>query len=755
MILLTLILAAVPQNLPAADPAYPSRGILVKFRPGVRTAKVTAAHMIASGEERHYFRRSGIRLIQPTPGKALDESLNSYRNNPDVLFAIPNRIVSKAAFTPDDPYFPLQWALYNNGQTTRGFYGTYTGTPGADINVRTAWETTTGSSAIIVAALDTGVDLFHPDLSTNIWSNSGETSCSDGIDNDGNGYVDDCRGWNFAGGNSNVLDDDFDYHGTHVAGIIAAQGNNGIGSSGVAPAARIMPLKILDSSGYGDMAGIVGAVEYAISKGANIINASYTYPQFCEATDADPAELEVLKAAEAAGILVVAAAGNFACNNDQLPFYPASHRLPNILSVGASTPLDSYAIFSNRGKNTVHLAAPGVNILSTILSSATGGYSGLSGYEIISGTSMAAPVVTGIAALVKAAHPQYGYLQTREAILLGVDPKGFPTSSGGRANAAKAVALDPATSPPYQPSSLSLLSGPDGSIAISWLDNSSREDGFRIERKLDSGAFLSIATLPPETTAYRDGALPQGEHLGTYRVIAFNSFGESPASAELSLLTSLAAPSGLTAVQSSSTDISLSWTNNSAALDGFKIERRADNSQEFFQIDSTDPTTTQYTDKGLPPGTYTYRVRAYVTNSTMSVYSNEVTVALEGSGGNGGGGCFIATAAYGSYLHPKVRILREFRDRWLLTNGPGRLFVDLYYRCSPPLANCIARHEWLRSSARLLLAPLFIFIEFPAVAALLLLLAVGMLLTGNPTLSCAARRALLRSWFDSPRNDRL
>lgn len=716
---LIFFLTILPLNIQAAITSDTSRGILVKFRPGLRNAKVASAHLTAKGVEKKHFPRSGIRLIFPVSTDSSSATLQAYRNNPDVLFAVPNRIVRKAAFTPDDPYFNRQWGLYNTGQTSTTYYGTYSGTPGADIAVRTAWDTTTGSSTIIVATLDTGIDLYHPDLASNIWTNSGETSCGDGIDNDGNGYIDDCHGWNFATGSSNVLDDDTDYHGTHVAGIIAANGNNGIGISGVAPQVRIMPLKILDNAGYGDMAGIVAAVEYAIAKGASIINASYTYPQFCETTEADPAELEVLKAAEKAGLLVVAAAGNYACNNDKLPFYPASHRLPNIISVGAITPIDSYAIFSNRGENSVHIAAPGVNILSTILSSVTGYYSSLTGYELLSGTSMAAPAVTGIAALVKAAHPEYSYLQIREAILLGADPRNYAVSSGGRANAANSVSLNLASTPPYQPSGLSLVKMPDGSIGLSWVVNSSNEDGFTVERKIGNGAFLPLATLPPKTASYLDTAPPQGEQLLTYRTKVFNANGSSPFSAELKLLTALAAPTGLTVQTVTNSEVKLSWINNSTALDGFKIERKNGDSGEYFQIGTTGSATTEYNDKGLTVGVYTYRVRAYITNDMMSAYSNEATVSINSSGSSG---CFIATAAYGSYLHPKVRLLRDFRDNYLLTNRPGRAFVARYYRYSPGIAATIAANNTLRLVTRWLLTPLVILIEYPFATALLCLL---------------------------------
>ncbi|HJW29376.1 MAG TPA: S8 family peptidase, partial [Saprospiraceae bacterium] len=333
----------------------------------------------------------------------------SYMRDPNVEYAEPNFIRYPKNTVPNDPYFnPQQWALQNTGT-----FGA--GTAGADIKMTQAWDITQGSSTVVVAVIDSGVDVNHPDLVNNIWKNPGETSCTDGVDNDGNGFIDDCVGWNFADKNNTPFDNLG--HGTHVAGIIGAVGNNGIGISGMMWSVQIMPLKFITHFGSdicgpgtdfcGSVDDEVAAIQYAIRNGAKIINASYGSSAF------SLAEFDAINAANNAGVLFIAAAGNGSIeqhgdNNDVSPVYPASHRLPNIISVAATDQNDVKATFSNFGPNSVHVAAPGVYILSTIPSSGvsmsfaslcTGSFA--ADYDFCSGTSMAAPHVTGLAGLLE------------------------------------------------------------------------------------------------------------------------------------------------------------------------------------------------------------------------------------------------------------------------------------------------------------------------------------------------------------------
>ena len=327
--------------------------------------------------------------------------------------------IRHAASVPDDLRFAEQWALRNTGQTG--------GKPGADVSATTSWDITTGSTSVVVAVLDTGIDLTHPDLLPNLWVNSGEVAGNQ-KDDDGDGYVDDVNGWNFVAGNNNVADDND--HGSHCAGIIGAVGNNYLGVSGICPVVRIMPVKIIDSEGYVTSANVVAGMNYAVARGASITSNSYGGP------GSSQAEKTAFNAALNAGVLVVTAAGNDypGVNVDVHPSYPGSYTYSNIINVAATGHNDILATFSDYGPVGVDLAAPGVGILSTI----RGGY----GYD--EGTSMACPLVAGACALLKAAQPGLSWSALKLALLNGVDP--LPSlagkvKSGGRLNVARALRI--------------------------------------------------------------------------------------------------------------------------------------------------------------------------------------------------------------------------------------------------------------------------------------------------------------------------
>ena len=312
--------------------------------------------------------------------------------------------------TPNDQLFILQDALNNTGQTG--------GTPDADIDAPEAWDITTGNSDVVVAVIDTGIDYDHPDLAANIWINPGEIP-GNGMDDDSNGYVDDVHGWNFVKNNKNPDDDHG--HGTHVAGIIGAVGNNSIGVAGVAWNVKLMPLKVLDRRGRGFTSDVIEAINYAAHR-ADVINLSLGSNNFSQG---------MKDAIANASALVVAAAGNDGNNNDETPSYPASYDLDNIIAVAATNHKDKLTGFSNYGATSVDLAAPGNLIASTY----RGGR-----YAYMSGTSMATPHVSGGAALVMAAFPELNVDQdqVKDQILGGVDPipslQGI-TVTGGRLNA--------------------------------------------------------------------------------------------------------------------------------------------------------------------------------------------------------------------------------------------------------------------------------------------------------------------------------
>jgi subtilisin family serine protease len=267
------------------------------------------------------------------------------------------------------------------------------------ISAPDAWNKSTGSKNVTVAIIDTGVDYNHPDLSANMWKNSGEIPAN-GIDDDGNGVVDDVFGFNAINTSGDPMDDHG--HGTHVAGTVGAVGNNGLGVAGVAWNVKLMAVKFLGASGGGTTFQATAAINYAVEMGADIINASWG------ASSSSSILADAVKDAVDAGVLFVAAAGNSGLNTDQKAHYPSGYDYPGVIAVGASDSSDGLASFSNYGSNTVDIAAPGVGIISTF----TGGR-----YASLSGTSMASPQVAGAAAVIKAFDGGLTHLEIKSRIL--------------------------------------------------------------------------------------------------------------------------------------------------------------------------------------------------------------------------------------------------------------------------------------------------------------------------------------------------
>ena len=284
----------------------------------------------------------------------VDKAIAALESSPDVAFAEPNYYVRTSAL-PNDPRLDQLWGLENTGQSVSGFAGT----ADADIDAPEAWEITKGSHAVTVAIVDTGVAFDHPDLAANMWTNPGETGsgkATNGTDDDRNGFKDDWRGWDWIGSDNTPRD--FFGHGTHVAGIVGATGNDSYGGVGVNWSVSLMPLRVLDSEGVGTTADVAAAIAYAAANGADIVNLSLGGPDFSLAVQT--------AIGNAPGVLVVAAAGNEASNNDVTGSYPCNYPLTNIVCVAASDSLDQLAGYSNYGAASVDLAAPGSRILSTV-----------------------------------------------------------------------------------------------------------------------------------------------------------------------------------------------------------------------------------------------------------------------------------------------------------------------------------------------------------------------------------------------------
>lgn len=330
-------------------PEHVSGELIVRFETGVGAARRSQIH---EGLARRVVRDlllSRTQLVRLRKGLGVEAAIAAYERNPNVAFAEPN-VIYRATAVPDDPDFGQLWGLHNTGQTVNG----QPGAPDADIDAPEAWDTLTGSPAVTVGVVDTGIALQHPDLAPNIWVNPGEIA-GNGIDDDGNGRIDDVNGYDFANNDADPTDDQL--HGTHVTGTLGAAGNNALGVTGVTWDVQIAALKALDHLGSGTAADIADAFAYAGAMGFDIVNASLSGPGFSFAMDA--------AIGAAPNTLFVVAAGNDGTNNDTAPASPCSLTRSNIICVAATTQADGLAPFSNRGATSVDLGAPGVNIRST------------------------------------------------------------------------------------------------------------------------------------------------------------------------------------------------------------------------------------------------------------------------------------------------------------------------------------------------------------------------------------------------------
>lgn len=598
--------------------------ILVRFvsAPGKRGQEA-----LPSGT-RNLSAKKGFPLYRvPLPGgMTVAEGLRQYGKRPDVAYAEPNYLRYGTAVIPDDPLFGLQWGLYNTGQEIRGFFGT----PGSDLGAVEAWEKTTGGSAVIVAVMDSGIDGRHGDLVENLWRNPGEIP-DNGIDDDGNGYIDDVHGWDFLDEDNDPMDENA--HGTHLAGIIGARGDNGQGIAGVNWRVSLMSLRFLDAFGLGSVADEIEAMAYAADMGARVVNASIG------GADASRAEREAIALLMARGVLFVAAAGNEGENNDDTPSHPACYDLPNLISVAATDGDDDLCLFSNYGALSVDGGAPGLFILGTVPGDA---------YGYLSGTSMATAFTAGLAGLLWSAFPEASWQDILYRVLYGADPRASlagVTATGGRFDAGKALDTSPPATPPEAPSDLSLEPLPKGRMALTWRDGSPDELGFEIERRVEGeDAFTRVAWTALNVRSLDNGPLEEGRAC-TYRLRAFNPRGASSYGNEETAVTLLLPPSELEASGISPAVIRLTWKDGSSRESGFQVERKDGGTAVFRTVATIRPDSETYDDGGLAAGTaYMYRVRAF-DDRTVSPYTAEVegVTPAGGGGGDGGGGCFLST----------------------------------------------------------------------------------------------------------------
>lgn len=407
--------------------------ILVRFRAGVTQNTIESITQRLNDQVEDQIESvAGLEVIEDEDGKDAESVVAQYRTLPEVEYAELNSEIKldhedggRKHVHADDEMFFRQWGLFNGGQNG--------GTAGADISAMRAWSVTKGSDQVVVAVLDSGVDYSHPDLTNNIWSRPPIIMAYRDDDLTPEGPVEDVHGFNVVEDNGDPMDDNG--HGTHCAGIIGAEGGNGIGIAGVNWNVKIMPLKFMDAEGTGTTKDAIEAINYVIDRkraGVNvrIISASWGSTAKSRALE------DVIRKAYEEGILFVAAAGNSSSDNDVTSHYPSSYNIGNVVSVAALNRKDELASFSNYGAKSVHIAAPGEEILSTWLKN---------GFEEKKGTSMATPFVAGVAALVLAQNPKMSVDDLRALLLKSVDQvpslKG-KVSSGGRINAAKAVGAE-------------------------------------------------------------------------------------------------------------------------------------------------------------------------------------------------------------------------------------------------------------------------------------------------------------------------
>jgi subtilisin family serine protease len=462
--------SAGAQPTTAAGPIVRARtdGVRVSKVPTAPAGRVVPRRLVvvwragaASAAERSLTARVGTTRIAPTRGlgvdvvrvprgRSVDAAIRRLRRSPLVRSVEPDRVATVAT---TDPEFDQQWSLDNQAtphgiSRYQGLTGTTsTGKLDADVDAPEAWAAQTVNDPVVVAVLDTGVDLTHPDLTDALWTNPGENITPNGVDDDGNGFIDDIHGYDFFGddGDPTPANKIENSHGTHVSGIVAATPNNSEGIAGVCPDCQIMALRLGTATSL-TLGNELKAIDYAIANGADVINMSFGSAVW------SGQERSAIAKAGRHGILVVIAAGNASSDNDielyaqdnqhitvaEAPAYPASYTLSNILAVAATNDRDQYAYlsqcrtsgiplwecgFTSWGHDSVDVAAPGVDILSTVKQ---GQGPGSSDYAFFDGTSMATPLVAGIAGLVLSENPGYTPTQVKNAIMHSVDhPSNF------------------------------------------------------------------------------------------------------------------------------------------------------------------------------------------------------------------------------------------------------------------------------------------------------------------------------------------
>lgn len=401
------VYALSPKRLKSVKAEYKAGEVIVKLKPSQARSFLSRKSTFGVKVKELMNLKSGNIVVLKTQNKSIINLLDKLNNDPSVEYAEPNYLYRAIGYknpkNTQDPKFGDLWGLINRGNNepagSRG-NSAPTGIAGIDINAINAWKITKGSKKVKIAVIDTGVDYNHPDLKSNMWTNTAELNGKPGVDDDGNGYIDDIHGYDFANNDGDPMDGNG--HGTHCAGTIAAEHNNNIGIAGVMADVSIVGVKFLTDEGSGSTADAIKSIEYATKLNVDIMSNSWGGGGYSQALK------DVIEDAKDAGIVFTAAAGNSASNNDIEPHYPSNYNVDNVISVAANNYNNNLAFFSCYGAKTVHVTAPGRNILSTTPNNT---------YDVYSGTSMATPHVSGVIGLYIAEHGRKDVSKIRDELM--------------------------------------------------------------------------------------------------------------------------------------------------------------------------------------------------------------------------------------------------------------------------------------------------------------------------------------------------
>lgn len=698
---------------------------IVKFKKGLSNSSKVQVMNKHSFKEKKDLKIINAKLVSLGSKTEQEQQtlIAEIRKDPAVEYIEPNYyLYPSSTYISSDTYASELWGLKNIGQNIIGS----TGLSGIDINLEQAWQISKGSPSVVVAVIDSGTDISHPDLAGNIWTNPGEIA-GNGLDDDGNGKTDDVKGWDFFYDDNTVFHDETqDEHGTHCSGTIAALENNA-GVVGVAPLVKILPLKFIGyNANTGKITGLtsdaIDAIQYAKQMGVIIASNSWGGAGY---------NTSLRDAIAASGMIFIAAAGNDGTNNDTTPFYPACYDLPNIISVAAINNIGYLASFSNYGASSVDVAAPGVLICSTVPGS---------NYVYMDGTSMAAPHVAGIAALMVSTGVT-DPAAIKSKILASATHNKLDNLSGkilteGLVDAAYCISEPPVASNVVINGTArvgQMLHGnysysdnegdPEGASILQWYRDDSVEGTTKVAI---SGAASSTYTLT-------------ADDLNKYIFFSVSPVALTGVSPGDTVTSAVLGPVG-EALASPLTALSIREGNDGSGKD--LINNFSTSEMNYLIRTNSEVTalTIDYTvaDPDKNTVTVNYNNTVVEGNSIALIEDANVITIVVHEEGKGDltytinisvmrDHCFIATAAFGSKFTPAVKLLRAFRDDYLLTNAWGRQFVAFYYHYSPPIAHYIADREALRGLTRILLAPFVaaVYLLYHKMFLLLFILLIG------------------------------